>query len=138
MRVSKILKEIVYKLDFFVTAQVLRVNSEPDYKTLVGGFISITIIVVLLTTFYSKVIDTLDKIIIKSTFDSTHFEEPQPLLLSTFDEGKFMFGVEIWKHDLNTGDRLFDVVLRNTYYINGDAMIDHPRTINISLQACTR
>ena len=77
MGFKKILKEAIFKLDFFVTAEVLRVNSEPDYKTLVGGITSITIIIVLLATFYNKIIDTLDKIVINSAFDSIHYDDPK-------------------------------------------------------------
>lgn len=49
-----------------------------------------------------------------------------------------MFGVEIWKHDLNTGNRFFDVVLQNTFYIDGDAQLEDNRTLRIPLEPCTK
>ena len=134
----RFLKEFINKLDFFYTAEVLRVRSQPDYKTLLGGLTSIAIIVALLVSFYTKIIDTLDKILITSSLDATVYDDPTPFHLSTYDEGKFMFGVEIWKHDLNVGPRYFDVILRNTYYINGDPMIENNNTRNITLEPCTR
>lgn len=46
-----------------------------------------------------------------------------------------MFGVEIWHHDLNTGDRYFDISLVNQNYNFGE-------TTNLSkpylLEPCTR
>ena len=44
-----------------------------------------------------------------------------------------MFGVEVWHHDLNIGNRFFDVVLRNNYYINGEPQLDHNKTKIINL-----
>ena len=83
--------------------------------------------------FYNRIMDTLNKITVGSSFNSNHYDDPQLLKLSTFDAGKFMFGVEIWNHDLNTGKRYFDIVLRNTYYQNGDAILNHSQTVNITL-----
>jgi len=68
-----------------VTAEVLRVNSEPDYKTLAGGITSIAIIVALIAIFYNKVIGTFDKVLISSSLNNQFYDDPSLLTLSTFD-----------------------------------------------------
>ncbi len=63
--------------------------------------------------------DTLDKVIIKSVSNNINAADPTPFTISTFDKDKFMFGVEIWHHDLNTGDRYFDVVMTSAEFDTG-------------------
>ncbi len=46
---------------------------------------------------------------------------------------KFMIGIEVWKFDLNTGPRYFDVVLSNTQIDLGNY---RPRE-EIILEPCT-
>jgi hypothetical protein len=74
-----------------------------------GGVLSISIIILLLVTFYNKVIDTFDKVIINSSLSATSADDPTPYTVSTMPGKSFMFGVEIWHFDLNANPRYFDV-----------------------------
>lgn len=76
-------KKVIYKMDFFFTAEVLRFKEEPEYKTFFGGILSIGIMILLLITFYGKVIDTLNKIIITSRTSITSADDPLPYNIST-------------------------------------------------------
>jgi hypothetical protein len=98
---------------------LLRYKEEPEYRTLLGGILSLSIIVALAVTFYNKVIDTLDMIIITSSSAATNADDPTPFLIQTLPTGPFMLGVEIWHHNLNSGARYFDVVLSNVVYATG-------------------
>lgn len=95
MSLVKIIKEFIYKCDFFFSAELLRYNGETENKTLFGGFVSIGLITALLITFASMVLDTLDMIKITSGVNFKNADDPTPLTLTTIGNGtgKFMFGV---------------------------------------------
>jgi hypothetical protein len=80
---------------------------------LFGGVLSLLIIMTLIGTFYNKFVDTLNKVVITSVSNNQNAANPTPYLISTSTEDNFMFGVEIWHLDLNTGPRYFDVVLKS-------------------------
>ena len=100
MRLLSNSKKFIYKMDFFYTAEVLRFKEEPEYKTLFGGIMSIAIIILLLVTFYNKVIDTFGKIIITSGDSAISADDPVPYTISTIPGKPFMFGAELWHHDI--------------------------------------
>jgi len=58
-------------------------------------------------------INTVSKVLITSTSYSANSADPTPYTISTFPEGDFMFGVEIWHHDLNADVRYFDIQMIN-------------------------
>jgi hypothetical protein len=68
---------------------------------LLGGFISITMMLILIAAFYNKIIDTFDKVIIYSSSSNENADDPLPYTMSTFNSARFMFGVEVWHHNLN-------------------------------------
>ena len=86
-------KNALYKMDFFYTAELLRYREEPEYRTLFGGFLSFSIIILLLVTFYSKVLDTFDKVIISSSLSAISADDPTAYNISTMPGKSFMFGV---------------------------------------------
>lgn len=86
-------KNVLYKLDFFYTAELLRYREEPEYRTLFGGFLSFSIILALLVTFYNKVIDTFEKVLISSSLSAINADDPTPYNISTMPGKPFMFGV---------------------------------------------
>ena len=87
------LKNVLYKMDFFYTAELLRYREEPEYRTLFGGFLSLSIILLLLVTFYNKVIDTFDKVIISSSVSAINANDPILYTISTMSGKPFMLGV---------------------------------------------
>lgn len=116
MRLWSGVKSFLYKVDLLDSGSLLRVKGEPEFKTLLGGFLSITMILVLVAAFYNKIIDTFDKVIIFSSSSTDNADDPLPFTISTIDNGSFMFGVEVWHHNLNNGSRYFDVELVNMLY----------------------
>lgn len=87
-----------------------------------GGAFSMVLIIVLLVAFSNKVLSTLNMLSITSTSTNQNADDPEPLTLSSNGTkgGDFMFGVEIWHHDLNTGERYFDINLVNQNYKYGE------------------
>ena len=114
MRIIGAIKNVIYNSDLMNSGSLLRVKGDPTHNTLLGGAISISLMLVLAALFWNKIIDTIDKKIITSSAATTNADDPLPLNLTTLGSGPFMFGVEVWHHDLNTGPRLFDIVLTNT------------------------
>lgn len=116
----KVVKKTINKLDLFSSIQLLRFDGDAETKTFTGGIVSLTLVIYLISTFSSMILDTFDKILIQSTSDTTQADEPEPVyLLTTNNASHFMMGVEVWHFDLTTGPRYFDVQLRNSFMVNG-------------------
>lgn len=62
----KRLKQLLQPFDMFCSSQLLRYNSNTEYKTLTGGLISFLIIISMIIVFTSMVSNTLNKSIINS------------------------------------------------------------------------
>jgi hypothetical protein len=93
MKLISIFKEIVLKLDLFNSGSLLRVKGEPEHQTILGGIVSIALMVALIAAFSNRIIDTLDKVIITSTNTLSNANDPIPISISTIDAGPFMIGV---------------------------------------------
>lgn len=87
------IKELVYKVDLFDSGSLLRFKGEPEHKTILGGILSISVMVLLLAAFYNKIIDTLDKVLITSSSSINNVNDPTSFNISTRDNSPFMFGV---------------------------------------------
>jgi hypothetical protein len=93
MKLLRSIKGFFYKCDFFYTAELLRYKTEPEYRTVFGGVLSVFLIIGLIVLFYNKLIDTLEKIIITSDLNHINAADPAPYNISTYSENQFMFGV---------------------------------------------
>ena len=130
------MKKVIYKSDFFYTAEVLRFKGENENRTIFGGILSILIIFALLLTFSSKVINTFEKAIITSTVSSINSDDPTSYLVSNLPGQPFMFGVEIWHQNLNRNDfRFFNVRMKHAYLETGTHNLN--RTVHVPLEPCT-
>ena len=58
-----------------------------------------------------------------------------PIVLALTPKSKFMFGVEVGHHDLNNGNRHFDIVLTNKEYDYGDTL---DSSIKFKMEPCTK
>ncbi len=94
------LKGIVYRFDLFATGSLLRIKGDSEYKTIVGGVVSISLMILLAIVFWNKIVATIDKLMITSATTTTNANDPLPYNFVTTD-GNFMMGVEIWNLDLN-------------------------------------
>lgn len=54
-----VLKEFILELDLFTHNQFLRYKSEPGYRTLTGGILTIVLIILFAGIFASLAIDTV-------------------------------------------------------------------------------
>ena len=137
--VIKIMKKVISKMDLFSSIQLLRFDGDADTKTFTGGIISFALVVYLISTFSTMVLNTFNKLIITAYQDTTQPHEPQPIYLSTTDNAQnFMIGVEVSGFDLNTGSRYFDVIMRNSF--RKSFMVDgqeDPDSVVYDLQPCT-
>ena len=77
-----------------------------------GGLLSIGIIVAILVGFANMIIDTLNKNTLTTSFKTEKKANPTLTTLTASPEKMFMFGVEIWRHNLNAPIRHFDVVAK--------------------------
>lgn len=72
MGLVKVLKEGIVKLDLFATSQFLRFRGDADSKTFTGGLVSGAVLLFLVITFWSMVINTIDKVLISSVTQFNH------------------------------------------------------------------
>lgn len=63
----KTFKRLIYQLDMFCSSELMRYQSETQYKTLTGGLLSLLIIGVVVGGFASMVADTLQRVTINSS-----------------------------------------------------------------------
>jgi hypothetical protein len=89
----------------------------------------------LVAVFYNKIVGTFDKLHIVSTYSTSNADDPSPYNISTYDGSNFMFGVEVWHHDLNHGNRYFDIVFTNTIYDYGEPL---DSSISYEMEPCTK
>jgi hypothetical protein len=73
---------------------------------------------------------------ISSSTSTQAVDDPTPITMSTSGETrrKFMFGVEIWHHNLNEGIRYFDINFRNMEFNYGEP---NNGSIEFPLEPCT-
>lgn len=87
------LKAIIYKLDLLDSGSLLRIKGEPEHKTLLGGIISFSLMILLAAAFWNKIVATFDKTIITSTTAISNADDPTSFNLMTLPAGPFMLGV---------------------------------------------
>jgi hypothetical protein len=92
------------------------VKGEPEHKTVLGGMVSLSVMVLLLTAFYNRIIDTFDKVLISSSTSNSNANDPPALNLTTVGKGPFMLGAEVFNLNLNEGSRYFDIVMTSYEY----------------------
>lgn len=112
MKLLSLLKDLIEMNDFFYSTQLLRFKKEGEYRTLTGGILSIGIIVVIVVGFANMIMDTLKRNTFTTAFKSEKSPNPTLLTLEADPKKNFMFGVEIWRHNLNAPTRYFDVVAK--------------------------
>lgn len=95
MKFIEAFKKIVQAGDFFHSAQLLRYQTENQYRTTTGGIISIAIIVVILVGFARMIIDTVNLSTITYTLKTERQTDPKSTTLFTDPTKNFMFGIEI-------------------------------------------
>jgi hypothetical protein len=113
--VLKSLKSLIYQLDMFCSSELLRYNSQTQYKTLTGGLLSLAIIGIITGGFFNMIMGTLDRTSITSSVVMTKQNNPPLATLIPSAENMFMLGFSIqsmdyqFYADLNNGPQHFTV-----------------------------
>lgn len=117
MTVLKKLQKAIEQVDMFCSSELLRYNSETQYKTLTGGLFSISIIIFIVIGFASMISDTLNRTTIASSVQTIKQSDPTLSILKNNKEGMFMFGISVQSTDvslnldLSQEKRFFDLVV---------------------------
>ena len=99
-------------VDLFPTSTFLRYNGEAEYKTITGGIISISVLIVFVALFYAMGIRTAKKEIIISSTDTFTETDPSSHTFTIGPGGDFMLAVLVNGIDLSaTANRYFDVTI---------------------------
>jgi hypothetical protein len=78
-KLGRVLIKLLKKIDLFPTDQFVRYNSESEYTTATGGFVSLGLITIILLLFSNKGIQTLDRTTITSSVSTQIETEPSPI-----------------------------------------------------------
>jgi len=94
---------------------MLRYNKDTQYQTVTGGIVTLGIIIMVITGFFSMITETINRTAIDSTVNVIKSNNPPAFNLTANAESMFMLGVQIESQDLSfyynmSGDRrYFDV-----------------------------
>ncbi|CAD8156781.1 unnamed protein product [Paramecium octaurelia] len=105
-------KEGLKQIDIFGQSISLSFRKEEQYKTSMGGFLSICIIGTIISFFYSNIINFFAKLNVTSTQEFTFADDPDVLIL---DKGHFMFAVQI-EQDNFTTNPYFNITVEQRHY----------------------
>ncbi len=64
-------KTVLRKMDLFASMQFLRFKHDAETKTMTGGLISFGLMMVLVITFSSMILDTFNKVLINAVQDAS-------------------------------------------------------------------
>ena len=139
MKIIKHLKKIVTSIDMFYSSQMLRYDNDTEYKTVTGGIITISIIILVTVGFASMISDTFNRTAITASLNIAKSNDPTFFDLKANKQNMFMFGFKLQSMDLShifnlaSGTRYFDIIFRNINVTNGAVSgIEH-----IDLVQCT-
>ena len=96
MPIIKFFGKMVREFDLFPNPQLLRYNGDPDYKTTMGGLISISVIAILVVLFFNMAIKTATKQIITSKVAYGNEGDPSETKLKMGPSGDMMFAVSFF------------------------------------------
>ena len=102
---------MIRELDLFPNAQLLRYNGNPDYKTTMGGLISISVITILVILFFNMGIKTATKQLVTATVSSQNEGNPSETKLTMGPQGDMMFAVSFFNFNHSELVKMYDVAI---------------------------
>ena len=124
MKFFTLTKDLLVQADLFHSAQMLRYKSDPDYKTITGGIISLITIIAVVFAFSNMIISTMERTSISSKIEVKKTGDPSWMELIG-GQDNFMFGLFVQTLDVSTtfdllkGPHFFDIVMREVVIENG-------------------
>ena len=128
------ISNLLKKPDLFCQTAFVRYNGEADYSTATGGFVSLAVIIIFVTLFFSMGLKTVKREIIKSTTETQSEIDPSPHTFKIGPGHDLMFGIWITEVPLEATPRLFDFALMQEHWGVGQTLLN---TTDIGLEQCT-
>ena len=114
MNFCKQVKGLLLQADLFYSSEILKYNSETQYKTLSGAIVSLILMGAIISGFSSMIISTMERTSITSSLEVKKSQDPELLKLKDADNN-FMFGIVIVNmygstfFNISSGPQIFDV-----------------------------
>ena len=114
MNFCKQVKGFLLQADLFYSSEILKYNSETQYKTLSGAIVSLILMGAIISGFSSMIISTMERTSITSSLEVKKSQDPELLKLKDADNN-FMFGIVIVNmygstfFNISSGPQIFDV-----------------------------
>jgi hypothetical protein len=93
--VLRTLRSLLSQAEIFCSSEMLRYNSESQYKTLAGGLLSLIIICAIMVGFINTIAETINRTSITSTLVINKDTDPTYAALSPGKENLFMLAVSL-------------------------------------------
>ena len=134
MPVIKCFSQMIREFDLFPNPQFLRYNGGSDYKTTMGGLISMSVLAILVILFFNMAVRTATKQIITSKVSISHEEDPSETKLKMGPSGDMMFAVSFYGNNYSDISNAFSVTLEEENYTTGYIISNITR---INMVQCT-
>ena len=114
MNFCRKVKAVILHADLFYSSEILKYNSETQYKTLSGAIVSLILMGAIISGFSSMIISTMERTSITSSLEVKKSQDPELLKLKDADNN-FMFGIVIVNmygstfFNISSGPQIFDV-----------------------------
>ena len=83
MTIKSTITKLLRFIDLFPNSQLLRYKGDPEYTTATGGFVSLSVIVILIILFASMGFRTINRKIITSSTSTSYSSNPSSLSFKT-------------------------------------------------------
>lgn len=139
MKLFQTLKTLVSSIDMFYSTEMLRYDSDTEYKTITGGVITLSIVVMVTVGFASMIVDTLNRTAITSSLNIQKSNDPTYYDLKADPNSMSMFGVMMQPIDVEfivdiaNGPRYFDISMI-LYHLKDGAIYN---ATDVPLVPCT-
>lgn len=95
------IKGFILEWDFFAHGNLQRYKEEESYRTLLGGCVSIILVILFFIIFFNMTLNTFKKELINSDSSITYDEDPSPLIIKADPNRSFMFAIGVSGINLN-------------------------------------
>lgn len=139
MKLFQTLKKVVISIDMFYSSEMLRYDSDTEYKTITGGIITLSIVAMVTIGFASMIVDTFNRTAITSSLNIQKSNDPTYYDLKADPNSMFMFGVMLQPIDVEfivdiaNGPRYFDISMI-LYHLKNGAIFN---ATDVPLVPCT-
>lgn len=130
-KIANHIKSLLWKIDLFNSAQLLRYKTETGYSTLTGGFISLLIIIVFGALLVLDSVSVLTMGTVNAQDFTYYLDDPTFTTFAFDDTSNFIIGVGITGLNLSDSRRYFDISLSTQVFYYGNFSHEYEQNLQM-------